>query len=89
MVRLVTDEIKRVSPSLAAIENLRTEWMNGIQFYLGKDVPVVHKGQIVPGKIMSVNATFDHRFIDGFHASVMSRVLRQWMEHPFEHFDKI
>ena len=54
-----------------------------------KDVPVVHKGQIVPGKIMSVNATFDHRFIDGFHASVMSRVLRQWMEHPFEHFDKI
>jgi pyruvate/2-oxoglutarate dehydrogenase complex dihydrolipoamide acyltransferase (E2) component len=54
-----------------------------------KDVPVVDKGQIVPGKIMSVNATFDHRFIDGFHASVMSRVLRQWMEHPFEHFDKI
>jgi pyruvate dehydrogenase E2 component (dihydrolipoamide acetyltransferase) len=54
-----------------------------------KDLPVVEKGQIVPGKIMRVNATFDHRFIDGFHASVMSRVLRQWMEHPFEHFDKI
>lgn len=54
-----------------------------------KDVPVVEKGHIVPGKIMRVNATFDHRFIDGFHASVMSRVLRQWMEHPFEHFDKL
>ncbi|MGZ3441048.1 MAG: 2-oxo acid dehydrogenase subunit E2 [Polyangia bacterium] len=54
-----------------------------------KDVPVVEDGKIVPGKIMRVNATFDHRFIDGFHASVMSRVLREWLEHPFEHFDKI
>jgi pyruvate/2-oxoglutarate dehydrogenase complex dihydrolipoamide acyltransferase (E2) component len=54
-----------------------------------KDTPIVDKGEIVSAKIMRVNATFDHRFIDGFHASVMSRVLRQWMEHPFEHFDKI
>jgi pyruvate/2-oxoglutarate dehydrogenase complex dihydrolipoamide acyltransferase (E2) component len=54
-----------------------------------KDTPIVDKGEIVPAKIMRVNATFDHRFIDGFHASIMSRVLRQWMEHPFEHFDKI
>jgi pyruvate dehydrogenase E2 component (dihydrolipoamide acetyltransferase) len=54
-----------------------------------KDVPVVEHGQIVPGKIMRVNATFDHRFIDGFHASAMSRVLRQWIEHPYEHFDKL
>jgi pyruvate/2-oxoglutarate dehydrogenase complex dihydrolipoamide acyltransferase (E2) component len=54
-----------------------------------KDVPVVEEGKIVPGKVMRVNATFDHRFIDGFHASVMSRVLRQWLEHPYQHFDKI
>lgn len=54
-----------------------------------KDVPVVEEGKIVPRKVMRVNATFDHRFIDGFHASVMSRVLRQWIEHPYEHFDKI
>jgi pyruvate dehydrogenase E2 component (dihydrolipoamide acetyltransferase) len=54
-----------------------------------KDAAVVESGQIVVGKVMRVNATFDHRFIDGFHASVMSRVLRQWIEHPFEHFDKI
>ena len=54
-----------------------------------KDVPVVEAGKIVPGKIMRVNATFDHRFIDGFHASVMSRVLRQWLEHPYDHFDKL
>ena len=54
-----------------------------------KDVPVVESGKLVPAKVMRVNATFDHRFIDGFHASVMSRVLKQWIEHPFEHFDKI
>jgi pyruvate/2-oxoglutarate dehydrogenase complex dihydrolipoamide acyltransferase (E2) component len=54
-----------------------------------KDEAVVAHGQIVPGKVMRVNATFDHRFIDGFHASVMARVLRQWIEHPFDHFDKL
>ena len=54
-----------------------------------KDVPVVEQGKIVPGKVMRVNATFDHRFIDGFHASVMSRILRQWLEHPYDHFDKL
>ena len=54
-----------------------------------RDVPVVEGGEIVPGKVMKVNATFDHRFIDGFHASVMSRVLRKWLEHPEEHFDDL
>ncbi len=54
-----------------------------------KEQAVVDQGKITVGKIMRVNATFDHRFIDGFHAAAMSRILRQWMEHPFEHFDKI
>ncbi len=50
---------------------------------------VVEDGQVVVRKMMAVNATFDHRIIDGFHAAVMSRVLRKWIEHPFENFDKI
>ncbi len=54
-----------------------------------KEVPLVENGQIVVGKIMSVNATFDHRFIDGFHAATMSKIVRKWMEDPFEHFDKL
>jgi pyruvate dehydrogenase E2 component (dihydrolipoamide acetyltransferase) len=54
-----------------------------------KEQPVVESGKIVVGKVMKVNATFDHRFIDGFHAAAMSRILREWMEHPFEHFDKL
>ncbi len=54
-----------------------------------KEVPMVIDGEIKIGKMMKVNATFDHRFIDGFHASVMSKVLRKWLENPYEHFDKI
>jgi pyruvate dehydrogenase E2 component (dihydrolipoamide acetyltransferase) len=51
--------------------------------------PVVEDGKLVVGKVMRINATFDHRIIDGFHAATLSRVLRAWMEHPFEHFDRL
>jgi pyruvate/2-oxoglutarate dehydrogenase complex dihydrolipoamide acyltransferase (E2) component len=54
-----------------------------------KDEPVVDDGKVVPGKIMRINATFDHRFIDGFHAAQMSKIVRAWLEDPFEHFDKL
>lgn len=54
-----------------------------------KEQPVVEDGKVVVGKVMAVNATFDHRIIDGFHAAVMSRVLRRWLEQPFEHFDRL
>lgn len=54
-----------------------------------KDEPVVEDGKVVPGKVMNVNASFDHRFIDGFHASVLSKTLREMLENPFEQFDRI
>lgn len=54
-----------------------------------KDKPVVDGGKVVVGKTMSVNATFDHRLIDGFHAAAMSRILRAWIEHPYDHFDTL
>jgi hypothetical protein len=53
------------------------------------DAPVVQGDTVVPGKVMKVCATFDHRILDGAHAAVMSRTLRDWMEHPFDHFDPI
>jgi pyruvate dehydrogenase E2 component (dihydrolipoamide acetyltransferase) len=56
---------------------------------LVKDVPVVEDGKVVPGKVMNINASFDHRFIDGYHASVLSKTLREFMENPFESFDKL
>ena len=54
-----------------------------------KDAPVVENGKVVPGKLMNVNASFDHRFIDGFHASILANTLRELLENPFEHFDKL
>jgi hypothetical protein len=49
-------------------------------------MPVAEDGQVVVRKIMKVNATFDHRFIDGYHAAVMSRTLRKWLENPEENY---
>jgi pyruvate/2-oxoglutarate dehydrogenase complex dihydrolipoamide acyltransferase (E2) component len=54
-----------------------------------REQAVVEDGQLAVGKVLAVNATFDHRLIDGFHAAVMSRVLRAWIENPYEHFDRL
>jgi pyruvate/2-oxoglutarate dehydrogenase complex dihydrolipoamide acyltransferase (E2) component len=54
-----------------------------------KDEPVVENGVVVAGKVMNISASFDHRYIDGFHASVMSKTLREMLENPFERFDKL
>lgn len=37
---LLTHEIKKLDPSLDALRHLKTAWMNGIQFYLKRDVPL-------------------------------------------------
>ena len=42
MAELVTDELKQLAPSLAALNQLPTRWMNGIQFYFSQDVPLDH-----------------------------------------------
>ena len=42
MTSLMTDDLKRAAPSLANLDKLTTRWMNGIQFYLAQDVPLVH-----------------------------------------------
>jgi pyruvate/2-oxoglutarate dehydrogenase complex dihydrolipoamide acyltransferase (E2) component len=52
-------------------------------------VPVIERGAVVPGQVMKICATMDHRILDGAHAAVMARTLRSWFEQPFEHFDPI
>ena len=42
MASLLTDDLRRAAPSIANLEKLHTRWMNGIQFYLAQDVPVVN-----------------------------------------------
>jgi pyruvate dehydrogenase E2 component (dihydrolipoamide acetyltransferase) len=50
-----------------------------------KDAAVVEDGKVVPGKVMRLHATFDHRILDGVHAASMCRMLREWLEHPEAH----
>ena len=38
---LASDELKQAEPRLAGLHRLRTRWMNGIMFYLDRDVPLV------------------------------------------------
>ncbi len=54
-----------------------------------RDAPVVENGAVVPGKVMRLCATLDHRLIDGYHASVLSKTVHDYLERPFEHLDKI
>jgi pyruvate dehydrogenase E2 component (dihydrolipoamide acetyltransferase) len=54
-----------------------------------RDVPVVQDGAVIPGKMMRINATFDHRFIDGYHASVLAKTMHAYLEHPFDNLDRI
>jgi uncharacterized protein with NAD-binding domain and iron-sulfur cluster len=42
MQRLVTPALAAAAPSLSRLGELRTEWMNGIQFYLRTDLPLAH-----------------------------------------------
>lgn len=54
-----------------------------------RDEPVVEDGKVVPGKVMSVSASFDHRFIDGAHAASLARTVRELLENPFEKLDPL
>jgi uncharacterized protein with NAD-binding domain and iron-sulfur cluster len=38
---LASDELKQAEPRLARLHRLRTRWMNGIMFYLDRDVPLI------------------------------------------------
>jgi pyruvate dehydrogenase E2 component (dihydrolipoamide acetyltransferase) len=46
--------------------------------------PVAQAGQVVIRPILNLNVSFDHRFIDGFHAGKMSRSVRRYFAAPGE-----
>jgi pyruvate dehydrogenase E2 component (dihydrolipoamide acetyltransferase) len=46
------------------------------------DEPVVENGAVVPGKVMRLSATFDHRFIDGVHAAVLAKCMQEVFGDP-------
>jgi hypothetical protein len=53
------------------------------------DEPVVEDGRVVPGKVMRISATFDHRVLDGAHAAAMVKTVKAYLEDPYKHFGAI
>ncbi|MCP4808316.1 MAG: 2-oxo acid dehydrogenase subunit E2 [Proteobacteria bacterium] len=49
-----------------------------------KDRPAVVDGQLVIQKQLTLTATIDHRFIDGFQGGVLAKVMRDVMENPWQ-----
>lgn len=47
-----------------------------------REAPLVIDGQIVAKKVVSLCVTFDHRVIDGMHASHMARTLKKIFANP-------
>jgi hypothetical protein len=59
MAQLITKDLKRAAPSLANLDKLQTRRMNGIQFFLSQDVPVVNGHAIYldsPWALTSISA---------------------------------
>jgi pyruvate/2-oxoglutarate dehydrogenase complex dihydrolipoamide acyltransferase (E2) component len=54
-----------------------------------KEVPAVVDGAVQVVKVMDINATFDHRIMEGAQAARMAAVIRAWMEDPEGHFGPI
>ncbi|MEO0345178.1 MAG: dihydrolipoamide acetyltransferase family protein [Pseudomonadota bacterium] len=46
------------------------------------DRPVVIDGQITIRTMMNLSVSFDHRFVDGYDAADMVRVIKGYIEHP-------
>jgi uncharacterized protein with NAD-binding domain and iron-sulfur cluster len=70
MTKLVTPEISALSPSLAQIQNLKTRWMNGIQFYLKGDVPVDHGHCIYLDSTWALTSISQHQFWTGTYLAL-------------------
>jgi pyruvate dehydrogenase E2 component (dihydrolipoamide acetyltransferase) len=47
-----------------------------------RQTPVVEAGAVRPGWVLPVHASFDHRLLDGWHASELARALREAFEAP-------
>ena len=87
MAALVDEPLKLAAPSLAGLGQLRTRWMNGIQFYLRRDVPLAHGHAIYldsPWALTSISqrqfwtGVDLSRYGDGGVAGILSVDISEW-----------
>ena len=65
LVLLVSPEMRRAEPRLAGLDRLVTRWMNGIMFYLDRDVPLVHGHAIYIDSEWALTSISQAQFWDG------------------------
>jgi uncharacterized protein with NAD-binding domain and iron-sulfur cluster len=59
---LATDQMKQAEPRLAGLNSLRTRWMNGVMFYLDRDVPVVHGHSLYIDSLWALTSISQRQF---------------------------
>jgi hypothetical protein len=69
MQDLVTPELAQAAPSLSKLGGLRTEWMNGIQFYLRRDLPLAHGHTIYLDANWALTSISQAQFWSGYDLS--------------------
>jgi pyruvate dehydrogenase E2 component (dihydrolipoamide acetyltransferase) len=47
-----------------------------------EEKPAVVDGQVVARPMLTISATMDHRYLDGFHAARLARSAREYLENP-------
>jgi uncharacterized protein with NAD-binding domain and iron-sulfur cluster len=57
-----TPALAEADPRLGELRNLRTRWMNGIQFYLKHDVPLAHGHTIYADSPFALTSISQHQF---------------------------
>ena len=69
MQGLITSDLIRAAPSLARLGELRTEWMNGIQFYLETDEPLTDGHAIYLDSSWALTSISQRQFWRGYDLS--------------------
>jgi uncharacterized protein with NAD-binding domain and iron-sulfur cluster len=62
---IAMDDLKRASPALAKLDALQVRWMNGIMFYLERDVPLVHGHTIYIDSAWALTSISQRQFWPG------------------------
>jgi 15-cis-phytoene desaturase len=87
MAALASSDVKQADPALATLDRLHTEWMNGIQFFLDREMPLVNGHLALVDAPWALTAiaqkqfwprTDLRQFGDGRVREVLSVVIANW-----------
>ena len=95
MARFVTGALADAAPGLARIHELKVAWMNGVQFYLSRDIPMTRGHSIFSDANWALTAVSQpqfwqggrfpiSRFGDGEVRGLLSVDISDWTDHGTE-----